>query len=147
MFIERMLALVDIRDVERLTIESDNEHRNFEAVLNHVGEFDVEPTINGINVSDSDFRVAYRLIIALSADSDVPPFTPTAAPCVTITFHRIEHPNTEVRLFDMDGNFYGVSINGSDVWFVTNARDVGIMFDHWHDMLDLTVPDLGGLLR
>lgn len=148
MFIERFLALVDIQDVERLTMESDDQYRNFEAVLNHYGEFDIAPTVNGINVTESDFRVAYRLLIALSADSDVPPFTPTAAPCVTITFHRIQHPDTIVHLFDLDGNFYGVSVNGSDVWFVTNARDVGVMFDYWNGMLELEMPGhLDGLLR
>ena len=148
MFIERFLALVDIRDVDSITIESPDESRNFHLTLNHYDEFGIAPTVNGMNVPEDAFRVAYRLLVGLSADNDVEPTTPEGEPAVTITYHRITHEDTQLRLFPRGGNFYGVSINGSDIWFVTNARDVGIMFDQLDSMIEITMPGhISGLLE
>jgi len=138
-FIERFHALVAITDVESITVTSSvNEARNLEMVVNHCdeeGSDDIFPVINGVNVRDSAFRVAYRLLIGLSADGETEPFTPQGTPEFTIVYHRIAHPDTELRFFAMDSNFYVVSINGEDAWGVTNRRDVETFFSHIETML------------
>jgi hypothetical protein len=137
-FIERFHALVGIVDVESIAITSPNEARNMEMVINHCGQEgsdDIFPVINGINVRDSAFRVAYRLLIALSADGEVEPFAPQGAPEFTIVYHRITNPDIELRFFPFDNNFYVVSINGADAWGVTNRRDVETFFSHVDAML------------
>jgi len=130
--IQRMIALIDIRDVERVVIDSPGNY--FELIPNHMeNTLDIEPTINGILIQESDFRLAYRTIISLSADADIPPITPEGTPFATITFHQTE--NTELRFFDFDTNFFAVSVNGEDAWFVSNRRQVQLLFEFLHELV------------
>jgi len=131
-FIERFIALPSILGVERVTVEAMDESRNLDMVINHgpPGSHDIFPTINGVEVEESDFRVAYRLLIALMMEGEIEPFTPQGTPDITITYHRPEEPNIEIRLFALDSNLYAVSLDGEDAWFVTHRRDADVFFNH-----------------
>jgi len=129
-FIERFIALPSILGVERITIEAIEASRNLDIFINHGENHTIFPTINGIEVGESDFRVAYRLLIALMMEGEIEPFTPQGTPDVTITYHRPEEPNIEIRLFALDNNIYAVSLDGEDAWFVTHRRDVDVFFSH-----------------
>ena len=135
LFIDRFIALIDIRDVASVITESTDAGRNYEMILNHQENRALLPTINGISVDEFDFRLVYRLLIALAADADVDPFTPQDEPEITVTFNRIENPDTEVRFFALDANFYGVSLNGADVWFVTHRRAIDVFFQYVEDLV------------
>jgi len=127
-FVDRFIALVDIRDVEGIQITTPEQ--DFNIVLNHDEDPTVQriaPVMNGVSVSEDDFRTAYRFIIALSADAEIAAFAPTGTPEISILYKRINNPNTHVRLFRHDANFFAVSLNGEDVWYLTNQRDVYTM--------------------
>jgi hypothetical protein len=128
-FIERFVALVSILDAEAITITAQDESRNLEMIINHEESHVIHPTINGVEIEESDFRVAYRLIIALSMEGEIEPFTPQGTPDITIVYHMINDPDIELRFFAVDANFYAVSVDGADAWFVTGARDVNVMFN------------------
>ena len=130
---ERFVALVDIRDVYMLTIDSEDPSKVFELVVNHSPEEDTNaifPTVNGVPMEESDFRVLYRVFISTSIDADIEPFMPQGAPEFTITYHRMENPNTEVRFFRYDANFFTVSVDGQEAWYVTNQRHITLLFEH-----------------
>lgn len=129
-FIDRFIALPNILGVDRITIAATEASRNLDMVINHIGESDIAPTINGIPVAESDFRVAYRLLIALMMEGEIEPFTPQGTPDMTITYHRPEDPDIEIRLFAMGSHLYAVSLDGADAWFVTHGRDVDMFFSH-----------------
>jgi len=119
---DRFLALVNITDVESISIDYENSLR---MVMNHIPDtFDIEPTINGITVDDADFRRAFRDIISLLADAEIEPFTPQGTPELTITHHRIDNPDTQLRFFNYNANFLAVSIDGGEAIFATNRRAV-----------------------
>jgi len=132
LFIERFIALPSILGVERITIEAIGASRNFDMIINHgpQGSHDIFPTINGVEVEESDFRVAYRLLIALMMEGEIEPFTPQGTPDIAITYHRPEDPDLEIRLFAHGNNLYAVSVDGEDAWFVTHRRDVDVFFNH-----------------
>jgi len=131
-FIERFIALPSILGVGQITIEAIDTSRNLDMVINHgpPGSHDIFPTINGVEVEESDFRVAYRLLIALMMEGEIEPFTPQGMPDIAITYHRPEEPDIEIRLFALDSNLYAVSLDGEDAWFVTHRRDVDVFFNH-----------------
>lgn len=129
-FIDRFIALPNIVTVDGITITSPVEARNFGMVINHVGESDIAPTINGVPIDAADFRVAYRLLIALMMEGEIEPFTPEGVADVTIVYHRPEEPDIEIRLFAMGSHLYAVSVDGADAWFVTHGRDVDVFFGH-----------------
>jgi len=136
--IQRFFALVDIRDVERITIDSPTPAHNFDMVVNHPpeeGSSAIEPTINGVPIEEREFRRAYTLVISISSDAETTPFMPQGTPYLTITFHRIENPNTEVRLFDYNPNFFAASLDGAEVWSITNRRAVDLMLAHFSEMV------------
>ena len=135
--IDRFIALIDIRDVESIITTRQGE--TFNMVLNHSpeeGSNSLEPTINGQPVVEAEFRIAYRLLIAISADGEVETFTPQGQPDTVIQYLRKEGPDVEIRLFAVDNNFYAVSINGADAMFVTNQRDVQLFFNHVLGMME-----------
>jgi len=129
-FIDRFIALPSILGVERVTVTALEESRNLDMIINHGESQSIAPTINGIAVEESDFRVSYRLLIALFMEGETEPFTPQVEPDITITYHRPEDPDIEIRLFALDSNLYAVSVNGEDPWFVTHSRDVNAFFNH-----------------
>ena len=130
LFIDRFISLIDIRDVLAITIDSVYEAHNYDMVLNTQPNNALIPSINDITIDEFDFRFLYRLLIALSADAEIEPFYPQGDADITVTFHRIDNPDTEVRFFAVDANFYAVSLNGAAAWFVTNSRAVHTFFAH-----------------
>ncbi|MCL2217735.1 MAG: DUF4340 domain-containing protein, partial [Defluviitaleaceae bacterium] len=132
--LQRFIALIDIRDVERVIIDS--AENSFEMVMNHSGDFsELDPTINDMPIEERVFRIAYRTLISTSADADIPLFAPEGEPAVTITFYRIDNPDTELRFFEFDVNFFAVSVDGEDAWFVSGRRQIDLLFSHLHELL------------
>lgn len=122
---ERSLALVSITDVERVTVLGENGDEFFDLTMNHIpGTFEIEPTLNGTPIEPDDARQAFRMVIGLIAEADIESFAPPAAPELTITHHRTDGPNTELRLYNYNANFLAVSIDGGEAVFVTSRRAV-----------------------
>ncbi|MCL2360586.1 MAG: DUF4340 domain-containing protein [Defluviitaleaceae bacterium] len=134
-FIARFIALVDIQTVGQIYVSTGNQ--DFEVHINQVEDStDIEPTINGIDVSDSAFRVTYRLLIGLGIDYEVEPFAPVGAPLYTIRYAMFEEDDILLSLYAYDDNFHAVSVNGEEIWFVVSRRSV-----------DLFIASLEGLLH
>ena len=121
-FIERFIALVFISDLERLEVTTPD--GVFDIVINPVEDsIEIEPTINGEPVDESDFRLTYRLLIGLNVDAEVEPFTPRGAPLYTVRYFLFDGDEIEIRFFDYDAGFLAVSVDGEDVWSITNRRN------------------------
>jgi len=122
-FIERFIALVNIQDAERLEVLTPS--GDFDIHINHAGDdtTDIAPTINDIFVSEADFRLIYRLLIGLGIDSEIEPFTPRDAPLYTVRYILFEGDDIELRFYHYSDTFLAVSVDGEDVWFVTNRRN------------------------
>ena len=129
-FVDRFIALVPISDVERVEIEAQDPTRNFTLQVNHDLEIEhiIHPTINGIPTQESTFRSIYQHIVGLTGDAAIPQFAPQTEPVYTITYHRLNSPNTQLRFFNHDTNFFAVSLDGEDPWFVTRRHDLELLF-------------------
>ena len=136
-FILRIIMLVHIVDIYAVTLHSVNENENFVMIINHEGgdSTAINPTINGVEVTDAEFRTVYQTIIGLSVDSPVAAFTPDDEPRLTLTYHFIEQDNRNIRLFYRDAQFYYVSLDGGDVHFVINRRAVERMISGIQNLL------------
>jgi len=133
-FIERFIALVNIQEVERLEIITPG--GDFDIWINHVEDGnDIAPTINDNPVTDSEFRLIYRLLIGLGIDSEIEPFTPRGAALYTTRFIMLEGDDIELRFFDYSDSFLAVSVNGEDIRFVTSRRNF--------DMFIVRVEEIG----
>lgn len=128
--IERFIAIVPIVDVESITITSPNPDRNMILVINHEDQHTIHPTINGVLLPDRPFRAAYRQLIGLTMDGEMEPHMPRGEPALTITYHKIEGPDTEVRLFAVDNLFYTASVNGAEAWVLTSRHNVTVFFNY-----------------
>ena len=135
-FIDRFILLLNIQDVERMEVSTPD--GDFDIRINHVegDTTDIEPTINGIPVDVSDFRLTYRLIIGLGMDSEVDPFTPRGAPLYTVRYTMFEDDDVILTFYQYDPNFLGVSVNGEQVWFVTSRRGFDIFMTHLNGLID-----------
>jgi len=134
--INRIVTLIAITDVESVTVTTQDAARDVELVMNHYYPNGIEPTLNGVEIANArGFRTAYRLLIGISGEGEVEPFTPTVPPDITITYNKIEGPPTEVRLFAVDNNFYAVSVNGEEAWLVTSRRGLNTFFEFVDDLL------------
>ena len=129
--VERLMHPVNILEVESIAITSPDPARNFNMVINHGPEFShtIAPVVNNTPVDDGDFRVAYRLLVALAMEMEIESFTPTQTPDIVVTYHFATGEADEVRFFTYGENFYAISINGEDPWFVTHQRDVAVFFN------------------
>jgi len=136
LFIERFIALISILEVDAINITSTDPGRNFDMQINHEPNHFIFPTINGQEVDDSAFRVAYRLLIALSMEGEIEPFTPTGTPDLTITHYMVDGTTRELRFFAVDTALYAVSVDGADAWFVTHNRDLNVFFNHVNGMME-----------
>jgi len=133
-FVESFVFATFITEVQNITISSQNISRNFEMVINHGPDATIAPTINGQSIIDSDFRLVYRLLIALQMETEVE-HVPIGEPAFTVTYHMINSDDVELRFFAVDANFYAISINGADAWFATHARDVSVVFDRLESVM------------
>jgi len=120
-FIERFIALMDIQDVESLHVQTPD--GDYEIIINHVEDStDIAPTVNGIEVTDRSFRVVYRQLIGLGIDGEIEPFIPSEPPEHIVTYSMLEDDDIVIRFYAYDDNFLAVSVNGEEIWFVTNRR-------------------------
>lgn len=134
--IDRIVALIPIVDVESVTVTTGDPARNVELVMNHYYPDQIAPTINGVAIADHRaFRTAYRLLIGISGEGEIESHMPQGEPYVTIVYHKVEGPDTEVRLFIVDNNFLTISVNGEDAWLVTNRRGIETFFNFVSDLL------------
>ena len=132
-FIERFIALEPIVDVYGINVILPI--GEFEIIINNCEDGqDIEPTINGIPVDDSDFRLTYRLLIALSIDSVIEPMTPPAVPLYTVRYILHDRDDIELRFFEHDANFLAVSENGEDIWYITNRRNFELFAARFRDL-------------
>ncbi|MCL2363804.1 MAG: DUF4340 domain-containing protein, partial [Defluviitaleaceae bacterium] len=120
-FMTRFIALVPIVDVERVTIT--HPAGAFDMEINNAPDTnDITPTINGVAIPAPAFRVLYRMVIALAADASIDPRPATGTPEITITYHMLDGSQTVLDLFPFDANFHTFSLDGEEVWAVTNRR-------------------------
>jgi len=134
-FVDRFVALVNIQDIDAFNIITGD--TVYEIVINHVPDTpqDIEPTINGQEVDVREFRIAYRLLIALGMDAEIEPITPTGQPVYTVRYSMIDEDDLELRFFEYDLNFFAVSVNGEDAWFVTSQMGLATFFMHVRNLL------------
>jgi len=128
--IDRHIALHNILDVLEITITSTDPVRNIEMAINH-GEpesFEISPTINGQPTDPDHFRSLYIYLIGISADNEIQPFTPDSTPAFAITFHKTENLTQTLTFFNYDPNFYAISVDGEDPWFVTSRLRLDSFF-------------------
>ena len=120
-FIERFVAIMDIQTVERIDISTlDTEYVIY---INHVGDRDIEPTVNDIPVDVSDFRTVYRMLIGLSINAEIEQFTPTDEPVFTVLYTRTEdEEDVYLRFYPYDDHFLAVSVDGEEAWYVITLR-------------------------
>ena len=130
--VDRFITLINILDVNSITIDSNDPMRQFDLQINHAeaGTTNaISPTVNGIDVPEAAFRRAYQLLIALAGDAPIEQFSPNEEPEFTVTYHRNDGVGTTVvRFFNHDANFLAVSLDDEDPWFITNRRSVELMF-------------------
>lgn len=130
---ERALALIPITDVEFVTIETSG--NTLVLTMNHIPDtFDIAPEVNGIPVETAPFRRAFVQILNLRADAEIDLQSLVSRndggegfgryPEITITHHRINNPNTEIRMFNYNANFLAVSIDGNDPIFAISRRNI-----------------------
>jgi hypothetical protein len=135
-FIDRFIALMDIRFCERIEIIYPSvPSRNYNIVINNevVTEDErerdtISPVINGREVDDSAFRSTYRLLIGLSSDVEIDPFEPEGEPEFTIIYRMTNGPDTYIRFFVYDANFYAMSRDNEICMFVTSRQSTEQFF-------------------
>lgn len=131
-FISRFIVMVPILEVEAISVTHHQDYaRNVYMVVNHFQEGDnnrINPTINGITVAEADFRLMYRLLIALGTDAHVDPFHPDGEPIFTVVYHLLDGTEKSIDYFAFDAHFYAFSLDGDYVWAVTNQRNVDVFF-------------------
>jgi hypothetical protein len=126
--VDRFLALAPISDVERITVNAEN---SYEIVMNHTFEtFDIAPTLNGVSAQDTAVRQIFVDMLGLLADAEISPRAPLGTPQITITYHRIANPNTQLRFFDYNANFFAVSIDGGEMIFATSRRALNRLIEN-----------------
>jgi len=131
-FMERWIALINIQHIYGVDVTTTNPDSTYSFVINH-DEDDlntISPTINGIEIAESDFRTAYRLIIGMNLDAEIEEIYPRPTPAHVFTFRmKPEHgDDTVVSMYPYNPNFYAVSIDGGPISFVTNALEVNTFF-------------------
>jgi hypothetical protein len=138
--VDRFVALIDIRDCERIEIHYPSvPARNFDIFINHGhdGERDtIEPTINRQKVDDSAFRGVYRLLIGLTSDVEIEPFEPQGEPVFTITYTLIDKPPVHIRYYEYETNFYAMARDGELCLFVTSRQSTEQFFKGIEELLN-----------
>ncbi|MCL1989010.1 MAG: DUF4340 domain-containing protein [Firmicutes bacterium] len=138
-FIERFVALLNITEVEGVTITSQT-RGNYDITINNFQDENerdqIAPTVNGQEVVDSDFRRAYQSMIGITIEQEVglQESLPTAAD-VTIVYHMLNGEDVTVEFFAYDANFYLIRQNGLPVQFVTSRLAMNVMFDTLGNLL------------
>ncbi|MCL2016645.1 MAG: DUF4340 domain-containing protein [Defluviitaleaceae bacterium] len=138
-FIERFVALLNIVDVEGVTITSPT-RGNYDILINNFQDENeraqIAPTVNGREVVDSDFRRAYQSMIGITIEQEVGEQAALpATPDVTIVYHMLDGEDVTVEFFVHDANFYLIRQDGLPVQFVTSRLAMNVMFDTLGNLL------------
>jgi hypothetical protein len=123
--ITRFIALTPIVDVARVTAG------DWEFIINHdpaQNSSAIFPTINGTSVAETPFRVLYRMMIAIGADALLAPTPPPSVAEFSITYFMLDGTQINIDFFVYDENFFTFSLNGEDIWAVTNRRNIEMFF-------------------
>lgn len=129
--IERSVHLERIIYIDNITITGTEQAVDKLIVINNGPDNTIAPTINGVAVDDSDFRVSYRLLISLQMEGEIDPWPlDQAPPAFTITYNRLDGSAAVVDLYRVDANLLAISINGGEARFVTHMRDLHMFFSH-----------------
>jgi hypothetical protein len=128
-FVFNQILVVPIVEVEWLEVtHATMPERNMDMIINHAPANNIEPTINDVLIDAQTFRNLYRILITLRVDSVVTPFYAEVEPEVVITYHMLDGSQTKIEFFPFDGNFYAFSVDGEEIWAVTNRRVIDIFF-------------------
>ena len=133
-FLDNHFAMHLINDVERVDITHLTiPERNLELITNHGHDDTVRPYmrphINGQEVEEPAFRVAYRLLIQVPIMHSIEePFYAEDEPEITVRFIYHNGEEHEYRFFVYDVNHFTVSVNGEICWFIVARRDVDAFF-------------------
>jgi hypothetical protein len=139
--IERFIALIDIQHVDNIeVIYPDNPSRNYAMFVNHDfhppddtwpnGRDIMFPTINGIEVEETDFKAVYRLLIGLTSDLEIEPFAPEDAPVFTVIFNmRDGNPPVRIDYYLYQANFFAMSRDGDICYLITSVQATDVFFN------------------
>ena len=139
-FIERFVALMNIVDVESITIQS-VDRGNYEIVINNFQDENerdqIAPIVNGQEVQDNAFRRFYQTLIGVIYDHDIGVQEDLGPPVITVTYYLLDEskPPTVVEFFSYDPNFYAVRQYPYPAQFVTSRLAVEIVFDSMEGLL------------
>jgi hypothetical protein len=133
-FIDRFIALVNIVDVESISISGEGFPEHYMTINNFEDDDErpqIAPIFNGQEVSDSGFRLFYQALIAIMYEQDIGLQENMGRPDLVVTFNLLDpaEPPTVVEFFNYDANFYAVRQYPHPVQFVTSRRAVSMMFD------------------
>jgi len=131
-FIDRFVALQNIIEVERITIQS-AARGSHEMVINNFQDEDdrdqIDPYVNGQNVQDAAFRRFYQSLIGISYEQGISEQENPGSPIFTVTYYMLDEDEPLiVEFFNYDSNFYSVREYPQPVQFVTSRRSVDVMF-------------------
>jgi len=139
-FIDRFIALVNIVDVDSISISGAGYPEHY-VIINNFEDDDERPQIapifNGQEVNDGGFRIFYQALIAIMYEQDIGLQENLGRPDLVITFNLSDpaEPPTIVEFFSYDANFYAVRQYPHPVQFVTSKRAVSMMFDSADSLL------------
>jgi len=133
-FIERFVALVQIVEVDRIDIIS-QDRGNYNIIINNYEDEaerpQIAPIVNGQEVQDRAFRQFYQILLTFfyeyylgEQDEDV--FT---QPDVIIIYHKLDGGTVEVQFFNYDANFYAARVYPEPVRFLTSRTSLDSVFN------------------
>ena len=148
-FIDRFVTLINIEEVNRITIRS-HTRGNFDIEINNSSVADnsathhathhaahhatavIAPTINGQIIPEQDFRLFYQQLISLSYDQEIALQEDPGEPVITITYYLLNNPNypaVTIDIFAYNPHFYGIRPQPGPVQFVTSRLALDVLFD------------------
>jgi len=139
-FIERFVALMNIVQVESITIRSED-RGNHEIVINNFQDDNerdqIAPVIDGQEIQDAAFRRFYQTLIGISYDHDIGVQEDLGPPVITVIYYMLdeEEPPVVVEFFAYDPNFYAVRQYPHPPQFVTSRLAVEGLFGSLESLL------------
>ncbi|MCL1997248.1 MAG: DUF4340 domain-containing protein [Turicibacter sp.] len=138
--VERFVALINITEVERLTLESEA-RGNYEFHINHfsddAGRPQIAPVLTGFDgeLNDSEFRSFYQSVISLTFEHTVGIQEETESDLV-ITLHLFEGEPIILDFVAYDANFYLVRERPDPLQFVITRLAVNNIFNNLTSITD-----------
>jgi hypothetical protein len=139
-FIDRFIALVNIMEVERITLQS-RLRGNHELIINNFQDDDerdqIDPIVDGIEVQDRAFRGVYQALIGMFYDQEIELQEEPGIADLIISYYLLDplEDPIVVEFFAYDANFYAVRRQPEPVQFVINRRAVEVAYSLIEDLL------------